>query len=105
MQSYAFIHSRMEWQRMEGIENTKTFKVFFNMETCSMTWGLHIFCRLQCVHVNSEDDIPKREYMEVWIGSLKNHKEKVEWEIKVFIVGLLKTFKWPMFIGSSPKAM
>ena len=51
---------------MQGIENTKIVKVFSNMETCSVTWdNLLIFCRLQCIHVNSEDDIPKSVYMEV----------------------------------------
>ena len=65
-QSYAWIHSRVKGHRMQGIEKRKNVKVFSNMETCSVTWdNLLIFYRLQCIHVNSEDDIPKRVFMEV----------------------------------------
>ena len=39
MQSYAWIHSRVEGQRMQYIENTKIFKVFSNMDIHSVTWG------------------------------------------------------------------
>ena len=51
---------------MQDIENTKIVKVFSNMETCSVTWdSLLIFSRLQRIHVNGEDDIMRRAFIEV----------------------------------------
>lgn len=37
--------------------------------------------------------------------SEESQKGKAEGEIKVFTVGLLKLFKWLMFLSRSPKAM
>ena len=91
---------------MQDFENTQIVKVFSNMETCSVTWdSLLIFSRLQRIHVNGEDDIMRRAFIEVWIGRLKNQRANAEWEIKVIIVELLETFKWLMFIGGFPKEM